>query len=241
MKRFLVCFAGVMACQAPEEHVAPVVESAEWGIQDAHKNAYQKRERDFDFAALHASSDEEPVVFSEDLLDVSAPQEVGEPEEEAPDAEQNPSSRAAFYKKGKRHGHARYSDDRAQGAHDDRNFPGHRDCWFCGRETGFIPSPDSLHADVEHNRVFLEWNSVDEASYYTVRALQRRENRRVASHVWFADEPNFVASFEPGFEYEFSVIAWKENRHHQNRSMQSQSLEISIPMPAKTLPEHPQK
>ena len=239
MKRFLVCFAGVMACQAPEEHAAPVVESAEWGIQDAHKNAHQKRDRIFDFAALHASSDEEPAVFSEDLLDVSAPQEVDELEEEALETEQNPSPRAGFHERNKRNGHARHPDDREHAVHYARNSPENRDCWFCGRETGFIPSPDSLHADVEQNRVFLEWNSVDDASYYTVRALQRRENRRVASHVWFAYEPIFVASFEPGFEYEFSVIAWKENRHHQNRSKQSQSLEISIPMPAKPLPEHP--
>ena len=80
------------------------------------------------------------------------------------------------------------------------------DCIYCGRETGFLPSPVVDYA-VGEKGVDLSWLKVEGADFYDVQWTQTSEMSSAKRFNHQTLKREIFIELEPGFVYQFSVVA----------------------------------
>ncbi len=112
-----------------------------------------------------------------------------------------------------------------------------------GRETGFrranrranprnrLLHPTSLHLhsaeEIEGSvALTLNWYPVQGANKYLLRAVQHLNGEPICAFQWSLNDTEFEGSFDPNFQYSFTVEAWSDNRRYSRHSPPSFVLTV---------------
>ena len=103
------------------------------------------------------------------------------------------------------------------------------DCLVCGRETGFLPQPVEVSAEIEGAGVQVRWNPIEEAEQYEL--IVSRQKGANEPFEQYADET--VAGTEwrfsvlpPSYTYVFSVTPYLDGVLAPERTGTSSPLEL---------------
>lgn len=107
---------------------------------------------------------------------------------------------------------------------------GGEDCDRCGRETGFLPTPELRTPRQYGSAVLLEWDAVEGASFYEVNGqrwtMVDGQLTEDASYQWMTGGTRMFLTVETGFTYTFYVVA--RNRDTKRQSLASEPVAVDI-------------